>query len=324
MRRFKKGLQRSVKYLARLWYPFCRVKNFFRREEEIRILMYHKVSDLPQEEKVPYCNTSIAAFEAQMKYLAEKKTAVVSLEEVGRWLNGEGIQDQGPKAPKVVITFDDGFQDNYLYAYPILKKYRLPAAFCVLAGHVGRPGFFDHLQWDGPSLADREAHPEHWRPMTWEMLQEMKENGMTIGSHTLSHRSLGALNPEEVWEEVAGSKQILDDRLKQETRAFSYPFGSVVYGDLNDRTEAALKKAGYDLALTTRWKGNKRSESRYRLSRIPVYDHDTLLDFKCKIYGATDWLGALKNFWQRSMKREDRTAFEPTIRNEPSAGEQPL
>lgn len=271
--------------------------------------MYHKVSNLPLEEKVPYCNTTIAAFESQMRYLAEHKIETLSLEEAERWLSGE---DRGGPGPKVVITFDDGFQDNYLYAYPILKKYRLSAIFCVIVGHVGRQSFYEHLPWDEASLADRAAHPEHWRSMTWEMLREMKENGMSIGSHTLTHRSLGALKEDEVWEEVAGSKKILDARLAQETRVFSYPFGSVVYGDLNDQTEAALQKAGYAWGLTTRWKGNPRGSAPYRLNRIPINDYDTLFDFKCKVYGATDWLGALKDLWQRRMKREDRTYFEPT------------
>lgn len=305
----KKTLQRQVKHVARAWYPLCRIRNRVTSGEEVRILMYHKVSPLHPEGNVSYCNTSIPAFEAQMKYLTEAGIEVLTLEQMEQWLSGarplRGAQG-------VVITFDDGFQDNYLYAYPILKKYRLPAIFCVIVGPINRDVFFDHLQWDQPALADRAAHPEHWRPMTWDMLEEMAENGMSIGSHTLSHRSLGTLNHEEVWDEVFRSKKILEERLQRPVSAFSYPFGSAVYGDFNASTESALRKAGYTVAWTTRWGGNRVGENAYRLKRIPIYDHDTLLDFQCKVHGATDWMDSLKCLWQRSTGREDKTQFVPS------------
>ncbi|HLG22454.1 MAG TPA: polysaccharide deacetylase family protein, partial [Candidatus Manganitrophaceae bacterium] len=195
----KRMLHRAVKYVVRLFYPLYLFFDLFRRKDAVRILMYHKVSDLPPEREVPYCNVSVSAFEAQMRRLAEKKIEVLSLEETLHWLRGGRSPGRGKK---VVLTFDDGFQDNYFHAYPILKRYRFKGAFFVIAGFIGKERFFDHLQWDRPALADRQAHPERWRPMTWEMLREMQEDGMSIGSHTLSHRSLGALSREETWEEV--------------------------------------------------------------------------------------------------------------------------
>jgi peptidoglycan/xylan/chitin deacetylase (PgdA/CDA1 family) len=306
----KNKLQKGIKWLVRLSYPFYRAFDHFRSKEEVRILMYHKVSPLPPEKKVPYCNVTVDAFEAQMKYLFENKIEVLTLKELGYWLRGE--LSPGSRK-KVVITFDDGFQDNYLYAYPILKKYRLPATFFVIAGYVGRHTFFDHLQWDAAALADREVHPNHWFPMTWEMLNEMKENGMSIGSHTYSHRSLATLNLAEMNEEVGHSKKRLEEELQTEVSSFSYPFGSPVYGDFNSVTEEALSKAGYATACTTGWGANRRGDNPYTLKRIPVSDHDTLFDFKCKIEGASDWVEKCKTLWQRSVRREDKVTFTPTI-----------
>lgn len=306
----KRKLQRGIKWAVRFFYPFYLLIDFFRRREEVRILMYHKVSPLPPEREVPYCNVPVAAFEAQMRFLAKSDLEVVALEELEGWLEGKAL---GSRRKKVVITFDDGFQDNYLYAAPVLRRHRLPATFFVITGAVGRNAPFDHLQWDGPARADQADHPEHWLPLTWGMLGELKEQGHAIGSHTRSHRSFAGLTRSEVWDEVAQSKKELESGLQGTITAFSYPFGSGVYGDFNERTEGALKEAGYRLACTTKWGANRAGESGYRLKRIPVYDHDTLFDFKCKVAGAADWLGWLKDGWQRLFGRDDKVAFVPTI-----------
>lgn len=313
----KRMLQKGVKWMVRLSYPFYLFPDLFRTREEVRVLMYHKVSNLPPEEKAPYCNVTVDAFEAQMKYLFENKVEVLTLKGLGRRLRRKrlpGSRKQGGSLhPKVVITFDDGFQDNYLYAYPILKKYHLQATFFVIVDYIGRQTFFEHLQWDAPALADREKHPNHWLPMTWEMLNEMKENGMSIGSHTCSHRSLAKLSRAEIKEEVGHSKKILEEKLQTEVSSFSYPFGSPTYGDFSPMTEEALKKAGYAVACTTGWGANEMGDNPYTLKRIPIYDHDTLFDFKCKIYGASDWVEKCKILWQRFVRREDKVDFTPTI-----------
>jgi|GEM_PF-330160 len=304
----KRKLQRGIKWMVRLYYPLYLVIDFFRSREEVRILMYHKVSNLPPEREVPYCNVPIASFEAQMNFLAKSDLDVVTLDQLEGWLRGKAL---GRRRKKVVITFDDGFQDNYLHAVPILKKHRLPATFFVITGAVGRNAPFDHLRWDAASSDDRAKHPEHWLPLTWPMLREMKAQGHTIGSHTGSHRSLAGLSRSEIWDEVAQSKKELESRLTTAITTFSYPFGSAVYGDLNGETEGALREAGYRIACTTSWGANLVGESPYRLKRIPVYDHDTLFDFKCKVIGASDWLGWLKDGWQKVFRRDDKVQFEP-------------
>ncbi|WDT76739.1 MAG: polysaccharide deacetylase family protein [Candidatus Manganitrophus sp.] len=309
----KRKLQRGIKWMVRFFYPFYLLIDFFRRREEVRILMYHKVSNLPPEREVPYCNVPVASFEAQMRFLAKSELEVVALDDLGGWLEG-GSFGRGRK--KVVITFDDGFQDNYLYAAPILRRHQLPATFFVITGAIGRNAPFDHLQWDESSLADRAAHPEPWLPMTWGMLGELKEQGHTIGSHTRSHRSLAGLTRSEVWNEIAQSKKELESGLQTAITLFSYPFGSAVYGDLNEGTEEALREAEYRFACTTKWGANLAGERCYRLKRIPVYDHDTLFDFKCKVVGAADWVGWLKDGWQKRFRRDDKTEFIPTIREE--------
>ncbi|MDC4227946.1 MAG: hypothetical protein MPW15_27880 [Candidatus Manganitrophus sp.] len=69
----KRKLQRGIKWMVRLFYPFYLLIDFFRRREEVRILMYHKVSNLPPEREVPYCNVPVASFEAQMRFSGEER-----------------------------------------------------------------------------------------------------------------------------------------------------------------------------------------------------------------------------------------------------------
>jgi peptidoglycan/xylan/chitin deacetylase (PgdA/CDA1 family) len=123
--------------------------------------------------------------------------------------------------PTAVLTFDDGYIDNYTIAYPLLARYHCPATFFVTAGLIGAPG------WLSPY-----------------MLREMHKGGMIIGSHTVNHRSLPHLSPDSAVQELRESKVILEDFLGERCSTFSYPFG-----DFNAETKRLVYETGYDCAV---------------------------------------------------------------------------
>ena len=126
------------------------------------------------------------SFERQMRFLRERKYNIVSLEELTDLIKNK------KKIPPmtVAVTFDDGYLDNYTHAYPVLKKYNIPAAIFVVINRIGK-----HLVNDDY--------------MSWSQIREISESGLiTIGSHSMSHPNLSEISLEEqLKEEILESKK---------------------------------------------------------------------------------------------------------------------
>ncbi len=156
-------------------------------------------------------------FDAEMKYLKDAGYHVVPFSALENYfLKGTPL----PSHP-IIISFDDGWSDQFTYAFPILEKYRYPATFFVFTNPIGTRGF-----------------------LTWDNLREMRDAGMTIASHSRSHPFLTKItDPSVLWNEIDGSKQTLEKHLGITVTEFAYPFGQY-----NDAIVALVKKAGYRAA----------------------------------------------------------------------------
>jgi peptidoglycan/xylan/chitin deacetylase (PgdA/CDA1 family) len=139
---------------------------------------------------------------------------------------------------KVLVTFDDGLIDNYLNAYPILKELSIKAYFFILADKVGKSGYMD-----------------------WEQIKELRDSGMTIGSHGMKHSILTEINEQGLNNELSESKKILEDNLCQPISYFSIPRGFY-----NKRIIEKAKEAGYKAIFTS----NPKDNDGFRLGRIAV------------------------------------------------------
>ncbi|MBI2161092.1 MAG: polysaccharide deacetylase family protein [Candidatus Rokubacteria bacterium] len=271
------------------------------------ILYYHRVVE--EWEPTLELAVSVEAFEAQVAYLTDR-WRVVSLDEVeAHWRKG------APLPPRsVAITFDDGYQDNYGCAFPILKRYGVPAAIFLTTAHVGTGKTF---WWDRATLLYQKASAarrlkdvirgygavdaptaEAWvkqlqgwseakraavlddlealtgpidgealpKSLSWEQIREMAAYGLSMGSHTRTHRDLTRLDPEELEREVRGSKEDIETHLGRAVRFFSYPFGRWDHG-----VRAMMAKAGYALAFG----GLDAVPSPYSLPRRKVKEGHT-------------------------------------------------
>jgi peptidoglycan/xylan/chitin deacetylase (PgdA/CDA1 family) len=199
------------------------------------ILMYHSIDE---HENVTKLSVSPEGFSRQMGFLYRHKYNVISLEEMVDLIKKKENLPPGT----VTITFDDGYKNNFLYAYPVLKKYKFPATIFVITDFIGKEGY-----------------------LTWADMNEMQENNITFGSHTKAHLWLPHLADKELWEEVFGSKEILEKNLKKEIKFISYPIGAY-----DERVKSVVKKAGYIAGCATNPGPKRRWDDIYALKRIRI------------------------------------------------------
>lgn len=196
------------------------------------ILLYHRVvpATPPRD---PYRNcVSSATFAAHMAWLARRGYRTIQLADL-RAAFEHGAAGRVPPRRSVVITFDDGYEDTYAHAWPILRRHGFSAAVFVVADAIGGDNRFD------------AAHGEARAPMlTAEQLRTLHRQGVEIGSHTCSHPdALTDLADGALWDELTRSRSILESALGAPVRHFAYPHSRV-----DGRVEAAVERAGYELA----------------------------------------------------------------------------
>lgn len=217
---------------------------------EVPVLMYHKVNSNPLTGGLGI-RVAPVRFERQMRYLANNGYHTVSLTDLVAFLEKNEVLPSRP----VVITFDDGYLDNYQHAFPVLKKYGFTATIFVVVNYVGKTNDFDVQT--GLQPVNQLAG--------WKELKQMADYGIVIGSHTMDHPFLTRLSPSKARYQIEKSKSVLEKRLGRPVEVFSYPYGSH-----NNRLVQMVKESGYLAAVTTDQGLVTRSSNPYVLKRIRI------------------------------------------------------
>ena len=227
------------------------------------ILAYHSVSEIRKDTLAVWA----VEFENQMAWLHCHGYRSITL--------AEFMSQTIEKGERIlIITFDDGYADNYTLAYPILKRYGFVATIFLVSDYVNTDHFFS---WDVPKIANQPDHTLY-RLLTWEQVHEMSAYGIEFGSHTCTHpMQLTSLSKEQCWEEIARSRDDLEVRLGRKIVSFCYP-----RGDLNEEVIQMVKKANYDCAVVKPPRPGYPL-CRYTLRRTGIYHNNTLLLFRLKI-----------------------------------------
>jgi peptidoglycan/xylan/chitin deacetylase (PgdA/CDA1 family) len=244
--------------------------------EGIRVLMYHRVTNAHPGDRL--C-VPVANFQAQMKRLYDQGYRTITLEDLARWVKGGGMLGDKP----VVLTFDDGYADNFEWAAPTLIRHGFRATFFIPTGLLD---------------ASRPA-PDH--AMTWEQLRILHIEGHAIGAHSVTHRNLTLLTPAELEREVRDSKRVIEQRLGLEVNYFCYPAGHC-----NAAVRQAVERAGYRAACTVEPGANVRDTDPLRLRRTEIGGADTLHDVDKKLAGAFDAWHRAAQAWARVSGRGRR------------------
>lgn len=215
---------------------------------KVPILMYHYISVPPAGADIYRQDLSVApdSFRLQMKYLVENGYESVDLYDLSRAILGK--QDLPPKP--VIITFDDGYRDNYLNALPILDDYGLKATIFLATEFIDQ-GNQNYL--------------------TWSMIEEMSASGHRFEPHGKTHVDLTESDRDFIIWEVQGSRETVAAHIGYLPRFFSYPSGRY-----NSQVQKILSELDFWGAVTTQgglWNG---FVDRFEWSRVRIRNVTTL------------------------------------------------
>jgi len=247
------------------------------RRPGIPILMYHSISEDQLTDSHPYygITTSPQIFAGQMRFLHESGYQVLGL------LEAVSRLEAGRVSPKtVVLTFDDGYDDFYTNAYSVMSRHSFSATVFLSTDYVG----------DDSRIFNNK------RCLTWSQVRELHRAGVAFGSHTVTHRQLRSIGPEELIYELQHSKETLEDRLGCSIESFCYPYA---FPERDVRFKCGLRSQlrefGYRHGVCTSLGVAREGDDRFFLKRLPVNSRDDSQFLQAKLEGGYDWLHAVQS-----------------------------
>ena len=225
------------------------------REFAVPVLMYHRICDLTPREARNQLTFDLtvtpANFEAQVRYLKAQGFTFLTAREVER-----AIRERTALPEKsVVLTMDDGYQDNFAQAFPILSKYGARATIFLVTNTVETAG---HLSW---------GEVQAMRPQ------------VGYGSHTVHHYDLTQLPPNQLDYELVVSKRVLEGRLGEAVPDIAYPSGAY-----NAAVVARTRAAGYLAGWKKGGGPATPGDEPYLLPRVRVRGCTTMARFRQMVW----------------------------------------
>lgn len=292
----KKAL--SAKILLKYFKPISLPILTSIRPKVLYILAYHRIFPFPGK-NYPFAESTISAtpeeFDKQMEFV-RKRFNVINFDTISNAISS------GKPLPKksLIITFDDGYGDNYEIAFEIIRKHKLTATIFLSTYFIdtGKPFWFDKLSYiikkmpQGPitfgsgkyifEVTDKNREEirksvvkllrtvtneerlnllsqleqqskivvpkddlELAKPLDWRQIREMSDEGIEIGSHTITHPFLTKLTRDEIIYELAESKKIIEDKTGTQVKSIAYP-----NGDYNQTVIYCAKECGYEVGIS--------------------------------------------------------------------------
>lgn len=208
--------------------------------------MYHHIGPLPPNPDRFRRDLTVApaTFENTLDYLAAQEIETVTMADLFEHFAG------GAALPRksINLTFDDGYDDAYEFAFQMLKARGMVGTFFVTTDFVGRPGY-----------------------LTWAQIGEMAEADMEIAAHSSNHADFTTISPNELRRQLVEPKRILEERLGQPVRFLAYPAGKY-----NPSVMAASRAAGYTAAVTVVHGTRHVPGQAFELRRVRAHGADTV------------------------------------------------
>ena len=207
--------------------------NVKHNDKGIPILMYHSIGF----EQGNLAKVTKDNFKEQMKYLKDNGYVTLTLNDAYDFF----ISNKPVPEKSIVLTFDDGYEDNYVEVLPIIKEFKFKATIFVITDLV-------------------DKNPDY---MTSVQLKEMQDNGFDIESHTTNHENLKESSYEKQVKSLQDSKASLEKTLGKKIEYLAYP-----YGEYSNETLNAVTQVGYKMAVGTAGRWSDKGDGILTLDRV--------------------------------------------------------
>ena len=226
------------------------------------VLLYHRVVNNQSKTGKHKLYVFENKFRQQMQFLKERGYTTLTFDD----LNSSKLSSSTLEK-KIILTFDDGYEDNYTILFPILKEFGFTAVIYLVTGQA-------YNAW---ALAEGEPQ---LNMMSHHMIREMSEYGIEFGGHTRTHANLKNTSAKLLSDEIAGCKTDVEKITGKSCISFAYPFGAH-----NETVEKVVRNAGYKYGISTIFGPQIMKEDLMRIRRIEIRPCDSLARFKYKASG---------------------------------------
>jgi peptidoglycan/xylan/chitin deacetylase (PgdA/CDA1 family)/glycosyltransferase involved in cell wall biosynthesis len=248
-----------------------------RAGHRIPVVMYHKIVDVPPEGSRHGTWVMKERFAAQLASLARRGYSTITFRDYAACLDGARALPRRP----IVLTFDDGYADNYTNAFPLLRKHGMTAVIFLIADRNITTNLWDAAGGE-PQVPLLES----------DQIREMGDYGIEFGSHTLSHPRLTDLAPGALAEELEGSRRAIEERFGRPVLSLCYPYGAV-----DAAVKEATERAGYRFGIASDSGPLRIGADIFEIRRAQVFPRTTLQGFVRKTSG---WYLAYKELKRRA------------------------
>ncbi|MCA9120669.1 MAG: polysaccharide deacetylase family protein [Planctomycetaceae bacterium] len=260
-------------------------------EDAVGILLYHRVSPSIDGIREPDFNVTPGVFRGHLEGLLERGHNFCKLQEIlDRSAAGEAIPSN-----TTILTFDDGFENVYLNAWPVLRELKIPATLFLNTAYLGSriPFPFDPWGNEFQSLVPESSY----RPLTHEQCREMHATGLIeLGAHTHTHDDFRN-RPDAFAKDLEENLKALREAFAIDRITFAFPYGRVAMGYAGGELTEAARRAGVRCALTTECDRNLASGDAFSWGRCNVYEWDTPATLQAKLAGRYNWAPKLQELF---------------------------
>jgi peptidoglycan/xylan/chitin deacetylase (PgdA/CDA1 family)/glycosyltransferase involved in cell wall biosynthesis len=234
---------------------------YSREKYEIPVLLYHRVINDPSLAGKHGTYVTTRQLEAHLEYLHKNNYTPITFEDLSM------INRFDKEKKYVILTFDDGYEDNYTLLFPMLKKFNFKAVIFMVTGK--KENTWDYLD-EGRTFPLLERA----------QILEMNKFGIEFGAHTMNHVDLTKVEVSEAKEEIEGSRAALENILGKKVTCFAYPYGSV-----NETVKELVKRAGFKYGIATVVGPLAIHEDIFNIRRIVAHPDTNLSRFARKVKG---------------------------------------
>lgn len=263
-----------------------------RGADGLGILMYHRVVEPPEGFPRPTWNVPPARLEQQLAGLLRRSWQPFALRSV------LDRQAEGLSLPRkaFVVTFDDGYENNLLYALPVLRKLGIPATIFLATAYLDTDQPFPSDDWS--AAGDPGVPAETWRPLTTEQCHELAASGLIeLAAHTHTHADFRS-HPAELITDLQTCCRELRDRFGIERPTFAFPYGTKADGFASPALASAARQAGVQCSLTTEPQLVGKTDDSFDWGRFAAEEHDTAATLAGKLGG---WHSLLRSMARKAL-----------------------